>query len=87
MSRIRGLFDISGKVALITGAAGTLGAAFAEALASEGAKIFLIDRRGGELSKVASDLQVKGLECEWLEAVRRRTSTELSRNAKITYDA
>jgi NAD(P)-dependent dehydrogenase (short-subunit alcohol dehydrogenase family) len=68
LSRIRGLFDISGKVALITGAAGTLGAAFAEALASEGAKIFLIDRRGGELSKVASDLQVKGLECEWLEA-------------------
>ena len=68
LSKIKGLFDLRGKVALITGAAGTLGAAFAEALASEGAKIFLVDRRGEELSKVASELQVKGLACEWLEA-------------------
>lgn len=68
LSRVKGLFDVSGKVALITGAAGTLGAAFAEALASEGAKIFLADRRGEALSKVASDLQAKGLGGEWFEA-------------------
>ena len=68
LSKVKELFDLRDKVTLITGAAGTLGAAFAEALASEGAKVFLVDRRGGELSRVASDLQVKGLRCEWVEA-------------------
>lgn len=68
MSRVKRLFDVGGKVALVTGAAGTIGAAFAEALASEGAKVFLVDRRGGDLSRVASDLQAKGLGCEWSEA-------------------
>ena len=68
MNRAKELFDLSSKVALITGAAGTLGAKFAETLASEGAKVFIADRKGEELSKVAAELQTKGFECEWIKA-------------------
>lgn len=68
MVSINGLFDISGKVAVVTGAAGTLGASFAEGLAAGGAKVFLTDRRSEDLNKVASSLRDKGLEVEWLEA-------------------
>ncbi|MEM3387349.1 MAG: SDR family oxidoreductase [Nitrososphaerales archaeon] len=62
------LFDVSGRVAVVTGAAGTLGYAFAEALASRGAKVFLTDRRAEDLRKVALDLSGKGLNVDWLEA-------------------
>jgi len=68
LNRAKELFDLSSKVALITGAAGTLGAKFAETLASEGAKVFIADRKGEELSKVAAELQTKGFECEWIKA-------------------
>jgi NAD(P)-dependent dehydrogenase (short-subunit alcohol dehydrogenase family) len=42
--------SLEGKIALVTGAAGGLGAATAELLGSAGAKVFLTDllpRRGG----------------------------------------
>jgi len=68
LSIIKELFGLSNKVALITGAAGTLGAAFANALAAEGAKIFLADRRVEDLQQVASALDAKKLRVEWLEA-------------------
>lgn len=62
------LFNVKGKVALVSGAAGTIGAAFAETLASEGANVFLADRRIEDLTKVGSALRGKGLKVEWLEA-------------------
>jgi NAD(P)-dependent dehydrogenase (short-subunit alcohol dehydrogenase family) len=68
LSIIKALFDLNDKVALITGAGGTLGAAFSEALVSEGAKIFLTDRRVEDLRKVASALSAKRFRVEWLEA-------------------
>src|SRR3954447_6040313 len=41
--------DLNGKVALITGASGGIGAATAEALHGAGAKVGLLSRRGDDL--------------------------------------
>jgi NAD(P)-dependent dehydrogenase (short-subunit alcohol dehydrogenase family) len=50
------LFDLSGRHALVTGAAGLLGREFADALASRGAVVHLIDVAGEALDEVATDI-------------------------------
>jgi NAD(P)-dependent dehydrogenase (short-subunit alcohol dehydrogenase family) len=46
MRTVRDLLDLSGRVALVTGGAGHLGSAIAEALAEQGAALVLLDRPG-----------------------------------------
>lgn len=60
MRTIRDMAGLSGRVAVITGGAGNLGIAFAEALAQLGAKIALVDRRGQEALQSAARI-----ESEW----------------------
>jgi NAD(P)-dependent dehydrogenase (short-subunit alcohol dehydrogenase family) len=50
------LFDLAGRVAVITGGAGHLGRAMARMLASCGATIALIDRAGSSLEAAAGEL-------------------------------
>ena len=50
------LFNLEGKVALVTGAASGLGSHFAETLSNAGAKIILAARRTEELKKIQSNL-------------------------------
>lgn len=45
MRQVSSLFDLSGKVAIVTGAAGGLGAGMAAGLAGAGADIVLVDRK------------------------------------------
>src|SRR5450755_2098145 len=47
---------LSGKVALITGAAGAIGAAAAARFVTEGARVFLVDRDAGAVAAVAAKL-------------------------------
>lgn len=49
-------FDLSGRVACVTGGSKGLGRAMAEGLASAGADIVLLSRNTGEASKVAAEI-------------------------------
>jgi 3-oxoacyl-[acyl-carrier protein] reductase len=50
------MFDLTGKVALVTGATGGIGEAIARALHAQGAQVALTGRREAELARVAEAL-------------------------------
>src|SRR5260370_23596503 len=54
------LFDIKGRVALVTGASSGLGLRFAEVLAGEGAPVALVARRADRLPALKARLQHAG---------------------------
>ena len=80
------LFDVKGKVAIVTGASGAFGALAAEVLAAAGAKLALAAGKAKELAEIAAKCRQAGAEvepvnrrpssesdCEWIvEAARRR---------------
>ena len=59
---MKNYFDLTGKVALITGGSSGLGVQFAKALANQGAKIALVARRLERLEEVKKDLEQEGYE-------------------------
>jgi gluconate 5-dehydrogenase len=67
------LFDLTGKVALVTGASSGLGVQFARALAGQGAKIAIIARRLEKLEATKAELEnefgveVLALPCDVLD--------------------
>jgi NAD(P)-dependent dehydrogenase (short-subunit alcohol dehydrogenase family) len=73
------LFDVSGKVVLITGGAGNLGKKMAETFISLGASVILVDRNDVELKKVVEELskdyngRIESFTCD-LEIEQQRLS-------------
>ena len=57
------LFNIEGKVAIVTGASSGLGRQFALALAREGAKVAIMARRVEKLEGVKAEVEALGVEC------------------------
>jgi 3-oxoacyl-[acyl-carrier protein] reductase len=55
-----GLFDLTGQVALVTGASSGLGARFAEVLAQAGAAVALVARRADRLAAVKAAIEKGG---------------------------
>jgi NAD(P)-dependent dehydrogenase (short-subunit alcohol dehydrogenase family) len=58
------LFDIAGKVAIITGASGSFGALAAVTLAAAGAKLVLSAGKAKELAEIAESCRSRGAEVE-----------------------
>lgn len=58
-----GLFDLTGKVAVITGASSGLGVQFAKALAKQGANIAVVARRVEKLESVKKEVEALGVKC------------------------
>ena len=60
---MKNLFDLTGKVALVTGASSGLGVQFAKALARQGADIAICARRVEKLEKVKAEIEAMGVRC------------------------
>jgi NAD(P)-dependent dehydrogenase (short-subunit alcohol dehydrogenase family) len=67
------LFDVKGKVAIITGASGAFGMVAARVLAQAGAKLVLAAGKQTELDAIGKECRALGAD---VEAVNRRPSTE-----------
>ena len=62
------IFDLSGKVALVTGASSGLGVRFAEVLAENGAAVVLVARRADRLDAVRATIEKSGGKALTVEA-------------------
>jgi gluconate 5-dehydrogenase len=60
----QGLFDLSGRLALVTGASRGLGLAMARGLAEAGARVVLNSRDAGRLAAAAAELRRSGITAE-----------------------
>ena len=60
------LFDITGKVVVITGGTGVLGKAIAKYLAQEGAKVVILGRRAEAGNAIVEDIKTAGGEAMFL---------------------
>ncbi len=64
MTDVKGLFDLSGKVALVTGGSRGLGLEMAEGLGEAGASLMIVARREQWLGPTLEELKAKGFTCE-----------------------
>lgn len=76
----RSLFDISGKVAIVTGASGAFGALAARVLAGAGARLVLSAGNAGQLAEAAGACRELGAD---VETIGRRPASEVDCDAIV----
>jgi 2-deoxy-D-gluconate 3-dehydrogenase len=83
MPRIQDAFDLSGRVALVTGAAGLLGRQFSQTLVEAGALVLLADVNESVLNEVAAKLgdKAKAVRCD----VGDKTSVQAAVDAAVKH--
>ena len=89
LEAMRGLFDLTGKVAIVTGGSGAFGHAAAKGLAAFGADVVITSRRLDKLETAAADIGAAGTrvlpiscdatDADSVEAMVQRTIDELGR--------
>jgi NAD(P)-dependent dehydrogenase (short-subunit alcohol dehydrogenase family) len=62
------LFDLTGKVAVVTGGTGALGSAIAKGLAAAGAKVVILARKAEQTEQLANEITTDGGEAIGLSA-------------------
>ena len=84
------LFDLSGKVALVTGGSRGLGLQMAHALGEAGARVLLSSRKAEDLEQAAAELQAAGIDARWIAAdcgkeedIRRLADETLQRMGNV----
>jgi NAD(P)-dependent dehydrogenase (short-subunit alcohol dehydrogenase family) len=83
-SLLEQLFDLSGRVAVVTGATGVLGGAMARGLAGAGARVGVLGRRKERTEEVAQGISNSGGEATALPAdVLDREQLEVARDAVL----
>jgi NAD(P)-dependent dehydrogenase (short-subunit alcohol dehydrogenase family) len=65
---VQQLFNLSGRIALVTGGSRGLGLQIAEALGEAGAKVMLSSRKAGDLEEAVAHLSRKGIDARWIAA-------------------
>lgn len=84
------LFDLKGRVALVTGAAGGLGSAIVQAFAAHGASLVVTDQDAECCQAIASGLRARGVQAHDMaadladpQAVRRVADSALGRFGRV----
>lgn len=87
---IQQLFNLSGRIALVTGGSRGLGLQMAHALGEAGARIMLSSRKSGDLEQAVAELQAAGIDARWIAAdcsqeedIRRLADETLERMGRI----
>ncbi|MBC7379269.1 MAG: SDR family oxidoreductase [Burkholderiaceae bacterium] len=65
---IQQLFDLKGKVALVSGGSRGLGLQMAHALGEAGARIMVSSRKAADLEEAVATLQAAGIDARWVAA-------------------
>jgi gluconate 5-dehydrogenase len=65
---VQQLFDLEGRVALVTGGSRGLGLQIAGALGEAGAKVMLTSRKSADLEQAVQALQPRGIDARWVAA-------------------
>jgi NAD(P)-dependent dehydrogenase (short-subunit alcohol dehydrogenase family) len=68
MFRLGHLFDLTGRIALVTGGNSGIGLAMAQALGRAGAAAVLVARRADRLEAACAELAADGVKAEWITA-------------------